>query len=158
MVQILTEAGWSMIAFDHSWKNPQYFAYIMLLFCFMHIIIVYIIATLIKGIFWEVFFTVNQIFVDREEETKQEEIKEEKNQQKANEIIEINMLIAAQEYIDPNTILKREIYENKLDSVIFQKLRRDKEHMKLSKSSKKLTTSKKLIMSKIVEDYQIPVE
>lgn len=52
MMQILTEAGWSMIAFDHSWRNPQYYGYVMGYFCFMHIIIVYIIATLIKGIFW----------------------------------------------------------------------------------------------------------
>lgn len=68
-----------MVAFDHSWKNPQYYGYVMLLFCFMHIIIVYIIATLIKGIFWEVFFTVNQIFEDREKETVMEAKKEEKN-------------------------------------------------------------------------------
>lgn len=52
MVQVLTEAGWSMVAFDHSWRNAQYYGYIMIYFCFMHIIIVYIIATLIKGIFW----------------------------------------------------------------------------------------------------------
>lgn len=52
MVQVLTEAGWSMIAYDHSWRNPQYFGYIMIFFCIMHITIVYIIATLIKGIFW----------------------------------------------------------------------------------------------------------
>jgi len=52
MVQILTEAGWSMLAFDHCWRNPQYFGYIMVFFCIMHLTIVYIIATLIKGIFW----------------------------------------------------------------------------------------------------------
>ena len=52
MVQILTEAGWSMIAFDHSWRNPQYYGYIMLYFCLMHMLITYVIATLIKGVFW----------------------------------------------------------------------------------------------------------
>jgi len=66
MVQILTEAGWSMIAYDHCWRAPYYYAYIMLFFCLCHITIVYIIATLIKGIFWEVFFTVNTIFEARE--------------------------------------------------------------------------------------------
>lgn len=59
MVQVLTEAGWSQVAFDHSWRTPYYYGYIMLYFCLMHITIVYIIATVIKGIFWEVFFTVN---------------------------------------------------------------------------------------------------
>lgn len=65
MVQVLTEAGWSMVAFDHSWRAPYYYVYIMLFFCLCHITIVYIIATLIKGIFWEVFFTVNTIFDER---------------------------------------------------------------------------------------------
>lgn len=52
MVQILTEAGWSQVAYDHSWRAPQYFVYILLFFCLQHIMIVYVIATLIKGIFW----------------------------------------------------------------------------------------------------------
>ena len=65
MVQVLTEAGWSQLAFDHSWRAPQYYVYTMLYFCFMHIIIVYIIATLIKGIFWQTFFTVDGVFRDK---------------------------------------------------------------------------------------------
>ena len=69
MVQILTEAGWSMVAYDHCWRNPQYYGYVMVYFCFMHIIITYVIATLIKGIFWEVYFTVDQTFRERERET-----------------------------------------------------------------------------------------
>ena len=52
MVQVLLEAGWSQIAFDHSWKAPQYYGYIMTYFCIMHIFITYVVATLIKGIFW----------------------------------------------------------------------------------------------------------
>lgn len=65
MVQVLTEAGWSQLAYDHSWRNPPYFGYVMVYFCFMHIVITYITATLIRGIFWEVFFTVNSIFQER---------------------------------------------------------------------------------------------
>ena len=66
MIQILVEAGWSVIANDHCWRNPQYYGYIMLYFCFMHLIIVSVMSTLIKGIFWEVYFTVDKIFTDRE--------------------------------------------------------------------------------------------
>lgn len=77
MVQILTEAGWSMIAYDHCWRAPFYYGYIMLFFCLCHITIVYIIATLIKGIFWEVFFTVNTVFEEREHTTEEEEVREE---------------------------------------------------------------------------------
>lgn len=62
MVQVMTEAGWSQVAYDHSWRAPQYFAYVMLYFCLMHITIVYMVATMIKGIFWEVYFTVDTIF------------------------------------------------------------------------------------------------
>jgi MFS superfamily sulfate permease-like transporter len=76
MVQVLTEAGWSQLAFDHCWRASDYFAYIMLFFCFMHITIVYIIATLIRGVFWEVFFTVNTIYLERKKLTVEEEIKE----------------------------------------------------------------------------------
>ena len=65
MVQILTEAGWSQIAFDHCWRASDYFTWVMVFFCFLHITIVYIIATLIKGVFWEVFFTVNIIYEER---------------------------------------------------------------------------------------------
>jgi hypothetical protein len=75
MVQVLTEAGWSSVAFDHCWRAPQYFTYIMLYFCLLHITIVYMIATLIKGIFWEVFFTVNTIFATRDKNAAEEEEK-----------------------------------------------------------------------------------
>jgi hypothetical protein len=68
MVQVLTEAGWSQVAFDLGWRNPQYYAYVMLYFILMHLVITYIIATLIRGIFWEVFFTVNAIIQRRRRE------------------------------------------------------------------------------------------
>ena len=60
------------MAYDHCWRNPQYFGYVMLFFCFMHLIIVSIISTLIKGIFWEVYFTVDEIFTARDTETQEE--------------------------------------------------------------------------------------
>lgn len=66
MVMILTEAGWSQVAYDHSWRNPDYFGIIMTFFCVMHLVIVYIIAIIIRGVFWEVFFTVDAIFSERE--------------------------------------------------------------------------------------------
>jgi hypothetical protein len=65
MIQILTEAGWSQVAFDHAWRNAQYYSYVMLFFMLMHLIITYIIATLIRGMFWEIFFTVNSIMQKR---------------------------------------------------------------------------------------------
>jgi len=52
MVMVLTEAGWSQVAFDHSWRNPGYFGLVMSFFALMHLMIVYILAILIRGIFW----------------------------------------------------------------------------------------------------------
>ena len=37
----------------------------------MHLIIAFIICTLIKGIFWEVYFTVDKIFTQRDLETRE---------------------------------------------------------------------------------------
>lgn len=65
MVQVLTEAGWSFVAMDHCWRAPRYFGYIMVFFCFLHITIVYILATLIRGVFWEVYVTVKQVLNER---------------------------------------------------------------------------------------------
>jgi len=107
MVQVMTEAGWSMIAYDHCWRNPQYFGYVMVYFCIMHIIITYIIATLIKGAFWEVYFTVDQIVSERDRKNKEEILKEEQYEARAKEIKQIEDMIKTREYINPNTILKR---------------------------------------------------
>lgn len=86
MMQILVEAGWSVIAYDHCWRHPQFYALIMIFFCFMHIIIVSIISTLIKGIFWEVYFTVDRIFNERDEEHRNEREKEKEVEEKKKEI------------------------------------------------------------------------
>lgn len=76
MIQVLTEAGWSMIAFDHAGRNANNYGFVMLFFCLMHITIVYMIAALIKGIFWEVYFTVNgqlETRTQKETEAKEQE-------------------------------------------------------------------------------------
>ena len=78
-----------MIAYDHCWRNPQYYGYVMLYFCLMHIVIVYMIATLVKGIFWEVYFTVNRIFDEREKETTEEISKLEAQDKKKKEMQEV---------------------------------------------------------------------
>lgn len=59
LMQILTEASWSTIAYDYCWRNPDYYAAIVILFIFMHFVLVTAVGTLIKGIFWEIYFTVN---------------------------------------------------------------------------------------------------
>jgi len=64
MMQILTEGGWSIIAFDYCWRNPSYYGLIVVFFIFMHLTIVTINGTLLKGIFWEIYFTVSSMMDD----------------------------------------------------------------------------------------------
>ena len=59
MMQVLTEGSWSTVAMSYAWREQDYYAYIISLFIFMHIMIVLVIGNLIKGIFWECYFTVN---------------------------------------------------------------------------------------------------
>ena len=59
LVQVLTEAGWSSVAFDHAKKNDSNFVGVMLYFVMCHIIIVIVLASVLKGIIWFVFITVS---------------------------------------------------------------------------------------------------
>jgi hypothetical protein len=61
LVQILVEASWSTLAYDYCARNPSLYAAIALFFVSMHFILVTVTATLIKGIFWEIYFTVGQM-------------------------------------------------------------------------------------------------
>lgn len=60
MFQLLTEAGWSMIAFDYSSRMPDKYGLVMVMFCSFHIIITLILATLIKGMVWSAFLAVSK--------------------------------------------------------------------------------------------------
>lgn len=58
-MQVLVEAGWSAIAYDHAFKFG-YFPLTMLFFILSHIIIVIVLSSLLKGITWEVYYTVHE--------------------------------------------------------------------------------------------------
>jgi hypothetical protein len=51
MVQVLTEAGWSMIAFDYAKRTGLYFPTV-LYFMFCHTMMVLIMGALIKALIW----------------------------------------------------------------------------------------------------------
>lgn len=50
-MQVLVEAGWSLICFDYVKRTGIYFP-IILFFISLHVIIVLILAALLKGIVW----------------------------------------------------------------------------------------------------------
>lgn len=51
LVQVLVEAGWSFVAYDHAFKFGHY-GLVMLFFVICHILIVIILSSLLKGITW----------------------------------------------------------------------------------------------------------
>ena len=66
MMQILIDAGWSVIIMDLSSQNNGWYGLIMTMFCLMHMTIVWIIAGLIKGLFWEVYLCVSREYLKEE--------------------------------------------------------------------------------------------
>jgi hypothetical protein len=57
-VQVLAEAQWSVIAYNYAWKyNP--FGLVMLFFLLSHALLVTILTSLLKGITWGVYDTVD---------------------------------------------------------------------------------------------------
>lgn len=54
-----------MVAFDYAARNASLYGLIIVYFCCHHVIITLMTATLVRGIFWEVFFTVSEQFNER---------------------------------------------------------------------------------------------
>lgn len=73
LVQILAKSAWSHVAYDHCFRNPDYFTPVMIFFTGTQITLVYIVSTIIKGVFWEIYFTVDSIFVEREKQIAREQ-------------------------------------------------------------------------------------
>jgi hypothetical protein len=115
LVQILAKSAWSHVAYDHCFRNPDYFTPVMIFFTGTQITLVYIVSTIIKGVFWEIYFTVDSIFVERERQIAiEEEAKEEKRKTIA-EMSEISSSIENNIYFEANTVLKRKVINYKLN-------------------------------------------
>ena len=61
LVQVLTEAGWSAVAYDYANRAGSTWALVLLFFVLCHAIIVLVLAAVLKGIIWFVFLTVAQL-------------------------------------------------------------------------------------------------
>lgn len=71
-IQILFEGGWSTLCNNLVFKAPQYYGYIYFYFIVAHITYVYLIAYVVKGVFWEVYFVVHNIKTERSAEIEAE--------------------------------------------------------------------------------------
>ena len=79
LVQVLTEAGWSAVAFDYANRAGGTWSLVMLFFVMCHLIIVLVLAAVLKGIIWFVFLTVAQQLdaeerIEKTKETKKKEM------------------------------------------------------------------------------------
>lgn len=77
MFQVLTEAGWSMIAFDYSSRMPDKYGLVMVMFASFHIVITLILATLMKGMIWSAFMAISKQYeINKQEKNTEDEVTE----------------------------------------------------------------------------------
>lgn len=137
MFQILTEAGWSMIAFDYSSRIPDRFNLVMLMFCSFHIVITLVLATLIKGMVWSAYMAVSKQYEVNKQEISSEKEITLRNTEKHRQIDELESLIIKLESLKLDTVTKREIYEMKMNREMLEKLHRINKKKKLGRRSAK---------------------
>lgn len=70
LVQVLTEAGWSAVAFDFAARAGSSWGFTMLFFLLCHLVVVLVLAAVLKGIIWFVFITVTQLLDAQERSEK----------------------------------------------------------------------------------------
>lgn len=121
-VQVLVEAGWSMVAYDHAFKFG-YFGLTMLFFVLSHSIIVIVLSSLMKGITWQVYYTVHEEFNDRTNELIKNKLREQTLQKKKQKVEEVRARADEKEVLIPDNLITKELYENKIDLEIFKKLK-----------------------------------
>lgn len=97
----------------------------MIFFCLCHIIIVLMLATLMKSIFWSIFFTVTEQFEERSKVEKEEKELEKKVKSMVEEYDSISSKLDSLHcpllYCD--TTMKRYLFELKTNKSILKSLR-----------------------------------
>ena len=89
LVQVLTEAGWSAVAFDYANRAGSSWVMTLLFFVLCHAVVVLVLAAVLKGIIWFVFLTVAQQLDAQERTKKSEEAKKQDMTGKVNNILEV---------------------------------------------------------------------
>lgn len=121
MIQVFTAVSWSTAAFDHAYRYGSFAATVMF-FILCHQVIVIIITSLMKGVTWEVYNTIHGQHENFKKQKIQEEIDEAKLKKRLEIFEEIKEKIEKHEYILPDNIVTRELYEKKIDQEILEKL------------------------------------
>lgn len=134
-MQVLTEAGWSSVAFDVAYRIPNYFGLVMSLFASFHVVIVLILATLIKGIVLSTFLTVSSQY---DQNMKEENIEAERIAKAKRKFQELEMLehvIGKMDNLKLDSIVKREVYESRMNHEVIERLRKMNKNKSLTRKS-----------------------
>lgn len=86
---MLTEAGWSAVAFDYAGRAGSSWVMTLLFFVLCHAVVVLVLAAVLKGIIWFVFITVAQQLDAQERAEKSEEAKKNDMTEKVSNILEV---------------------------------------------------------------------
>jgi hypothetical protein len=154
MMQILTEGSWAVNAWSYCSREPQAYGWIVALFILMHVLIVTLLANLLKGICWEVYFTVSSMLDLIEDQQREHKVKQRLGAQALQEISQINSLIVQHESVEPDTIIKREIIEKKLDVEIIKRIK-DFEFYEEKPLESMRSQNRSKIVSKLMEHHNI---
>ena len=116
--QVLTEAGWSAVAYDVAGRVEEMFGLVMILFAFYHVVVVLLLATLVKGIVLSTFMSVTT----QEEliQAEQQASTERKSKAKSR-FDELKMLSETIEKIDTlklDSLVKRDLHESKTNQLL----------------------------------------
>jgi hypothetical protein len=122
LVQVLTEAGWSAVAFDYAARAGSSWALALLFFVLCHAIIVLVLAAVLKGIIWFVFITVSQLLDAQERAEKISEAKKTDMAVKVDSIREVEESIKATSLFHYDTLTKRILFEAKADALILEQM------------------------------------
>lgn len=89
LVQVLTEAGWSAVAFDYASRAGSSWSLALLFFLLCHAIVVLVLAAVLKGIIWFVYITVAQQLDAQERTEKSAEATRKDMAEKVRNIFEV---------------------------------------------------------------------
>lgn len=122
LVQVLTEAGWSAVAFDYANRAEGYWVAVLIFFVFCHLIVVLVLAAVLKGIIWFVFLTVAQQLDAQERADKNSESLKKDMADKVDSIAEVEQNVKSTNLFSYDTITKRTLFEAKADSLIIDQI------------------------------------
>lgn len=109
----------------------------MIFFATFHVLIVLILATLIKGIIWSTFITVSAQYEDNKRHMQAEKDRRSNAKIKFTELDMLDHIVHKIDSLKLDSVVKREVYELKMNQEVLNKLRKINKNKKLARKSTK---------------------